>query len=289
MVLISLSLEQNYLTMTHKFTMQIHDFFQSLWHQYIEITPQALFIENLFKENGETVINDHVAFRTFDRCSFDLQAFKRVLKHLGYHAFDEYKFPLKHLDALAFKHESLAVPKIFVSEIKREKLSQTTQELLEKLIVEASISELQVKDLWAGRRWSKLTFQEYQGLAQESEYAAWLATMGLRANHFTISVNHLSKYKSLEAVNRLLVENGIELNQVGGVIKGSPQVYLAQSSTIADQKQERFTCGMTASIPTCFYEFAIRYNLPSGDLFSGFVTNNASRIFDSTHRQSSLS
>ena len=265
--------------------MHIKDFFSSLWQHYTKVTPQALFINNLFKDHGETVRNDHVAFRTFDRCAFDLSAFTQVLSTLGYQAFDQYTFPIKHLDATAFKHESAEAPKIFVSEIRREELSKANQDILERLIAEVSIQSLQAQDLWSGRLWSKISLAEYQSLAEESEYAAWLATMGLRANHFTVSVNHLSQYTSLDAVNQLLLDQGIALNQVGGQIKGGAEVYLAQSSTLADQQEESFSCGAVTSIPSCFYEFAIRYPLPSGELFQGFVTNNAAKIFNSTHRQ----
>jgi len=36
------------------------------------------------------------------------------------------------------------------------------------------------------------------------------------------------------------------------------------------------------SIPTCFYEFARRYNSESGELFLGFHADSANKIFEST-------
>ena len=264
--------------------MYVQEFFNQLWLKYTQLTPQALFIHKLFTECGEQVVNDHIAFRTFDGCAFDLTAFTRILNSLGYEAFADYRFPEKHLEAKAFKHNSDTLPKIFASELKRSELSLANQHILKRLIKTASMTELKVSDLYAGRLWSPIAYAEYQSLAEESEYAAWLSTMGLTANHFTVSVNHLQNYNHLEKLNQLLISQGIPLNEVGGLIKGGPDVYLAQSATLADQYEERFACGTTALIPSCFYEFAYRYSLPSGKLFEGFVTNNASKIFDSTHR-----
>ena len=40
--------------------------FDKLWAQYAKLTPQAQKIRSLLEERGEHVVNDHVAFRTFD-------------------------------------------------------------------------------------------------------------------------------------------------------------------------------------------------------------------------------
>ena len=262
----------------------INKFFERLWTHYIASTPQALKIRSLFTDHGEVIVNDHVAFRTFNRCSFDLDCFTQVFQRYGYNVIDDYQFPEKHLYARAFKHDDPTMPKVFVSELLREKLSSDHQAIIEKTIKHTSIDQFELDSLVAGRIWPLITYNEYLALAEESEYAAWLLMMGLTANHFTISVNHLQKLTTLEKVNQFLINHGFTLNSVGGLIKGGPSVHLAQSSTIADRRKELFSCGTQAKIPTCFYEFALRYKLPSGELFQGFVTNNASRIFDSTKR-----
>jgi len=104
------------------------------------------------------------------------------------------------------------------------------------------------------------------------------------ANHFTVLVNALGTFDDLGQLNRFLVENGFELNTSDGEIKGSPQVYLEQSSTLADRVQVQFSDG-AESIPACYYEFARRYPLPNGELFSGFVAKSADKIFESTDRR----
>jgi hypothetical protein len=118
-------------------------------------------------------------------------------------------------------------------------------------------------------------------LREESEYAAWFYVFGFRANHFTVSVNALKKYDTILKVNQLLKENGFLLNSSGGEVKGTMNDYLQQSSTMADIIPVDFEEG-TFNIPSCYYEFAQRYTLPNGKLFSGFVAQSADKIFEST-------
>ena len=72
------------------------------------------------------------------------------------------------------------------------------------------------------------------------------------------------------------------LNTSGGEIKGSPEVCLAQSSTMADSMPVAFS-DATVAIPSCFYEFAQRYAMANGELYQGFVAASADKIFESTN------
>ena len=68
-------------------------------------------------------------------------------------------------------------------------------------------------------------------------------------------------------------------------IKGSPEELLEQSSTMADRAEVAFS-DQTVSIPSCFYEFALRYPKPDGELYTGFVAASADKIFESTDSKS---
>ena len=50
--------------------------FDRLWKDYINQNPEANRVYNLLVDEGETVVNDHIAFRTFDdpRISIDVLA-----------------------------------------------------------------------------------------------------------------------------------------------------------------------------------------------------------------------
>ena len=95
-------------------------FFDSLWKQYISVTPQASGIQALLLRRGEEIINDHVAFRTFDIQGFDLEIVTELVAEIGYERFDSYAFPDKHLRAYAYRvPDEHDAPKIFFSELVR--------------------------------------------------------------------------------------------------------------------------------------------------------------------------
>lgn len=88
-----------------------------------------------------------------------------------------------------------------------------------------------------------LDFATFQALAEESEYAGWVAAHGYGANHFTVSVNQLSSLDSVKGVNDVLRSAGFAINEFGGEVKGSPEVLLEQSSTMADKVPVMFSDG----------------------------------------------
>ena len=118
-------------------------------------------------------------------------------------------------------------------------------------------------------------------LRAESEYAAWLYVHGIRANHFTVSVNSLKGFRGIEEVNNFLKDNGFLMNNSGGEIKGSKEQLLKQSSTLAEIVPVRFLEGVR-EVPACYYEFAERFRDADGRLFSGFIAGSADKIFEST-------
>jgi len=260
-------------------------FFDALWSRYLELTPQARAIQALFASNGAEVINDHVAFRTIDAPGLDLDTAVGCFESIGYTVFDSYTFPDKHLDALALcVPDDPSAPKIFVSALRRGVFNREIEALLDRLIEPAN-QPLTLQSFLGSYPFTKPSWPEYNALANVSEYAAWLSTMGYRANHFTVSVNHLTQFASMDEVISALKTAGYRLNTVGGEIKGTPADLLVQASTLADQVSFVFSDQHEASVPSCFYEFAQRFATQDGTLFQGFVPNNANAIFDSTARQ----
>ncbi|REG82649.1 DUF1338 domain-containing protein [Marinomonas pollencensis] len=265
--------------------MHASEFFDALWQQYIQVTPQAKRIQNLFKSHGEEVLNDHVAFRTFANSPICLANLEPQLMAMGYQAYGAFRFENKHLVARCYKHpEHEALPKIFLSELLVDELPEDCQNIIQTLIEQIPEDCVQSPAIFcSGILWRPISSADYQTLTQHSEYAAWLATMGLQANHFTVSINLLDTFTSIEQVNQLLLDEGYRLNDVGGLVKGSPAVYLEQSSTMADKIEYQFGDGKSSTIPSCFYEFARRHPTADGTLFDSFIEGNADKIFDSTN------
>lgn len=254
-------------------------FFDELWAQYQAITPQATAIHHLFESEGELVENDHVAFRTFSESPIDLPHLEPILLDLGYTPFDSYEFKEKKLFAKSYVHPDIST-KIFLSELMWRQLSDEAQKIISQLLHEVEPNK--AYGFTDGRVWNMPSYGDYRALAAESEYAAWMSVWGLRANHFTIYVNQLKGFTSLESVVELLNQHGYLLNEQGGVIKGSKDVGLMQSSTLADQVEVMFSDGHKERIPSCYYEFAERFEI-NGGLYQGFVTSSADKIFESTH------
>lgn len=258
----------------------LSNFYHELWQQYISISPQALAIHHLFESEGEPLVNDHVAFRTFANSNISIDLLEDQILVLGYEYLDSYHFENKKLDARCYVHPD-SPTKIFISELQWNTLSEVAQKIIKPIIQQITTSP--VARLNAGRIWKIPTYRDYLTLLDESEYAAWLSVWGLRANHFTIFVNYLKKYPKLSEVVNLIQRHRYELNSVGGVIKGTEADLLIQSSTMADIVAVNFSDAGEQLISSCYYEFAQRFEQQDGTLYQGFVPSSADKIFESTH------
>jgi hypothetical protein len=260
-------------------------FFEALWADFAIIAPQAAAIARKLEEHGEQIENDHVAFRTFDIAPLSLEALEPLVLGLGYSVLDEYRFEDKHLRARAYVCQGS--PRLFLSELLCAELSGWAQAVIHQLLAQVPPGFAATPEVfWAGRPWATLRFADYERLSNESEYAGWLAALGLRPNHFTVSVNSLSKLTRVEDVLDFVEAAGYRINEAGGRVKGSREVLLEQGSTLADRVPVQFGEGPRI-IPTCYYEFALRHPDRAGRLYEGFVPSSADRIFESTHRDQS--
>ena len=261
----------------------IQSLFGALWDEYITTNPPAKYIHDLFTSRGENVINDHVAFRTFDHSSMDLDVLASVFVKYGYVAKGAYHFGLKKLYAKHFEHPNPLMPLVFISQLKTKEFPHEVQQIIQRLVDQVPPGFTRDESfIYSGRPWH-VTYNDYQRLKEVSEYAAWMSAFGFRANHFTISINHLKGFTGISQVNDFLKTQAVELNTSGGETKGSPEVFLEQSSTIAYNKEVEFPEGKFI-IPACYYEFAFRYQKPDGKLFRGFVEGSADKIFESTNK-----
>lgn len=264
--------------------MEIQTFFHQLWQCYAELTPQAAPIHALFAADNPLLQNDHVAFRTLGLQPITLLALETHLLRLGYHRHAAHDFPEKKLHAWSYVHFRRGEPRIFLSELQVGALSPPNQALLTALCGHVAPERLAEPDIfWAGRLWPMPSWAAYQQLQAESEYAAWFSVMGLRPNHFTISINSLRTPNTLAAAVDRVRAAGFAFNTEGGVIKGAPHLGLEQASTMADPVELIFADGDAHQVPGCYFELAQRYPQANGELYPGFITASADRIFESTH------
>ncbi|MBV7298813.1 DUF1338 domain-containing protein [Enterovibrio paralichthyis] len=260
---------------------RVQALFDELWKDYTaRLCPSAAKVHALLEE-GAPLLNDHIALRTFALPKVGLDRLAAPFIALGYEPKGEYLFKAKKLFARHFEHPNPEAPKVFISELLVGQCSTPLQQTVRGLVDQVEDSALNNPAFLSGGRLWEVDFATYQMLSAESEYAGWLAAHGFGANHFTVSVNQLSSLESVKAVNDVLRQAGFAINESGGEVKGSPEVYLEQSSTMADKVPVAFSDGQQ-TVPGGFYEFAKRYELSDGTLYQGFVEASADKIFEST-------
>ena len=249
------------------------------------------------------IVNDHIAFRTMGVDNLGIASFEKIFLVHGYKKMDYYYFETKKLDAYWYNPPTDDLPRVFMSELKVESLTESAQKIISKYtdtVVTDPVDRLDLNDVEAvvtffqTPLWALPTKEDYENLLSESEYAAWVIYNRYYLNHYTISVHDLPQpYNRLESFNTFLKSIGIELNDSGGEIKTSKDGLLRQSSSVANQVKARFYDGEIRAIAGSYVEFAERGVLPvfrdiepikinRKHRRDGFEASNADKIFEST-------
>ena len=241
-----------------------------MWLRYLTIAPQAARIHWLLSSHNRYLSNDHIALRTFNLPRVNVNRLASPFLSAGYSWGDHYAYPQQHLTARYLLPPQLGLPKIFISQLELQFLSEPLQSLIHNLVVQIpEHAERENNFCCSGRQW-QLNFQQYRQLTQESRYAAWLAAFGFIPSHYALSTNSLKSHRTLPELIQFLTALGIDMNQHGGVIKGSRATLLEYSSTQTQDVDVSFDDGKH-SIPGSHYEFAHRYPQRDGQLYNGFI------------------
>ncbi len=264
---------------------------------------------------GESIIshlddieNDHIAFRTMGVPHLGISSLEKIFLAYGYQRRDAYQFEAKKLNAYWYAPPDDRYPRVFISELRVGDLSLPIQHLIHSYTCEVNSDPVDSLDLENGNAvdhflhsplWRTPLLNDYQSLAAESEYAAWVIYNRYYLNHFTISVHSLPDgYNNIEQFCSFLQRHNFRLNDAGGIVKTSGDGLLRQSATVAQMITATFptTDGNTAEqeIPGSYVEFAERRPLPNYATLThdqikrkhrrdGFETANADKIFESTY------
>ena len=263
---------------------------------------RAMIDKKMVKDQSD-IINDHIAFRTMGVPHLGIASFEKIFLAHGYTRMDFYHFEAKKLDAYWYSPPTEDLPRVFISELKVDQLSESTQQIIKKYtdgVQTDPVDALNLNDVPAVANffqtplWSLPSLEDYESLLKESEYAAWVIYNRYYLNHYTISVHDLPEpYNTLESFDTFLKSIGIDLNTSGGEIKTSQDGLLRQSSSVANQVVASFDGGATKKIAGSYVEFAERSVLPEYAFLDqkrllrkhrreGFETSNADLIFEST-------
>ncbi|WP_010516669.1 DUF1338 domain-containing protein [Croceivirga radicis] len=283
----------------------------ALFTPYKKSVPDVNHIVTAMLNQGiinkeEDILNDHIAFRTLGVPNLGIASFEKIFLHHGYKRMEPYFFEQKKLDAFWYAPPSPEYPRIFISELRVKDLSKETQAIIHKYtdaITKDPIDFIDLDDVKAvgdffyKPLWELPTLEDYNALAKESEYAAWVIYNRYYLNHYTISVHALpTPYNNLNTFNTFLENNGIVLNDSGSKIKISADGLLKQSSSVAKMILATFADGTTKEISGSYVEFAERLplpqfaHLPAEELTTamrreGFEAANADKIFESTYSE----
>jgi hypothetical protein len=293
----------------------------TLWTRYKTRVVYATQYQKMVEARGGKVLNDHIAFRTFN-CATGKQppgveAIARIFTALGYARKDKYLFEDKHLTAWHYEHaKNPDNPKLFISQLEVDELLPPTATLIkecvsnardflsannrenlralekgEDLAREAGAGMIEDLALFFSRPWMPPKRSIIEPVNKESQYAAWTLLHGNAVNHFTAYINHqnVREWPDLEATVKALRAAGLPMKDELEGEKGSK---LRQCSTKAadaecDVIEDSGSKGkMTWSY--AYYELAERNKVPGPDgmpmLFQGFLGAQATNLFEMTKR-----
>ncbi len=280
-----------------------------LMRRYRERVPDvgaivAAMVREGIVPDAAAIENDHIAFRTMGVPQLGMASLERIFLHYGYARRERYDFAAKKLNAYWYSPPRPDLPRIFISELRVGDLAPQTQQMITSYTDEVPHDPVNALDLDDGAQvddflhrglWRLPTWADYQALAAESEYAAWVIYNRYYLNHFTVTIHNLpAGYNSVADFNAFLERNGFKLNDSGGKIKESPDGNLLQSSTVAELIAATFAGGDQHMIAGSYVEFAERRplaafaHLPAHELRrehrrEGFEAGNADKIFESTY------
>ncbi len=292
------------------------ELFSRLWQQFIERVPYAATYKEMVESKGGKVVNDHIAFRTFNTRTGEqpggILAIRHILTCLEYRPVEKYKFPKEKLSAVHFEHPNKTLPKIFVSQLEVENLPEWVQLLIQGavkdtsyLLSDKSIELLNVlkvngelpseaagfllDDLFRyfRRPWGIPNKEDVLKLNDVSQYAAWVMLHGNSVNHFTALINHqdVEDWPDLDATVEAMKAAGVPMKEK---IEGEKGNKLRQTATLAvkEDVEVKGENGIENIIWTyAYYELAERgFVTENGEkkLFDGFLGEQAARLFGLT-------
>lgn len=290
-------------------TRVLDDVLKGLMNRYVERVKNVSVLIKEMKQTGiiddvSDIDNDHIAFRTLGVDNLGISSLEKIFLHLGYKKMNSLDFPEKKLRAHWYSPPTEKHPRIFISELKVEQLSETSQAIIKSYtdsIASDPVDELDLDDsdkidmFLHCPLWSVPDLGHFKILSEESEYAAWVIYNRYYLNHFTISVHNLPQgYNDINSFTEWVEGLGIKLNNAGGKVKVSQDELLLQSSTVAELVNAIFACGEKLMIPGSYIEFAERRvrseysTIDPSDIKrhhrrDGFESQNADKIFESTY------
>ena len=275
-----------------------------LWENYCARVPSARRYRELIEEKGGRVVNDHIAFRTFNtrlgNVPSGIIGLSRIFEPLGYRAAGSYEFTDKHLIARHYQHDDPVMPKIFISQLQVDELPGACATLINEAVAGARDS---FRDHDPGRLidaaydfittlpWAPPRASIVEHVNKESQYAAWTLLHGYNVNHFTAYINeqNVADWPDIDTTVAGLIKAGVAMKDS---VEGEPGSKLRQTATQAvdEDCDVRDDQGRPSKLrwSYAYYELAERGDVEGPDgkptRFQGFLGPQAALLFEMTKR-----
>ena len=166
--------------------LELKSVFNRLWKDYKDQNPSVGKIHDLFINEGEEVVNDHIAFRTLDLPEINIEVLAKPFALSGYLPKGEYVFKDKHLLARHFElPDDKGAPRVSISQLILKECSAFIQETFTDLMKLTDRGKFGSGDLiFSGALFDPLSYEIYNRLREESEYAAWFYVFRIQGKSF---------------------------------------------------------------------------------------------------------
>ncbi len=286
----------------------------TLWQDYYHRVEYARIYEQMIRETGHSIANDHIAFRSLgltinrqgEEINLGIPYLAKIVEALGYEKAGEYEFSDRYLKACHYCHPEqnrFNLPKLFISELVVDALPTTLAQQIKETVVAGSFFHQPDLNKWLitespeiiipqlktvfSRPWQPPKRSLVEAVNAVSQYGAWVLLHGYAVNHFTGYINHhhTSIYSDIEKTAQALGDRGIPMKNE---IEGSLNTGLRQTATVAVTEMVEVWDGNSQGVSQipwtyAYYELAER-NLVKGKLFEGFLDAQAKNLFSMTKK-----
>ena len=255
---------------------------EMLWKHYLLFNAKVEETYAHLHRLSKDLVHDHIALRTVSDSRVSLSALAERFCDHGWQPETTYTFEKQWISAQYFSPPDPTYPKIFISQLELDQCPYWIKSVCLSCIEQIPSAVLTDIALpYSGNHWHPLNYDTYSRLLAVSSYVAWWYVYGMIPHHFAVDINTFSQIKDLAAMHDTLSEWGVALNTQGGEIKGSPALYLEQSTTVAAQMPVEFSDHETLSVPSGYYEFMRRYQQKDGNIYQGFCADLEVALLDS--------
>ena len=114
-----------------------------MWQNYLPLNPEAKRVVDTLLVEGESIVNDHIALRTFNVGVVALEKCAKPFLAMGYEEKDEYCFEATKLRAKHYEYKAdPSTPKIFISELLVNEFSSDFQDIVNSLVSRISAEQV---------------------------------------------------------------------------------------------------------------------------------------------------